>query len=121
LADAHFEEKMSKYRLLASKSFQDSQLDTYIANVMEMERKENKKGVIDYPTRTLGIMNNIKSLIHGGFGNGEGTWFDAYNGITQYFSHEFGRNQINRVDSLLFGTGANRANTALEVALQMAS
>lgn len=121
LADAHFEEKMNKYRLLASKSFQDSQLDSYIANVMEMERKENKKGVIDYPTRTLGIMNNIKSLIHGGFGNGEGTWFDAYNGITQYFSHEFGRNQVNRVDSLLFGTGASRANDALEVALQMAS
>lgn len=122
LADARFEEKIQKYKLLAAKPFQDNQLESYIADVMEMERKENKKtGQIDYPTRTMGIINNIKSLIHGGFGNGEGTWFDAYNGITQYFSHEFGRNQVNRVDSLLFGTGANKANTALEVAVQMAS
>lgn len=114
---------IEKYKFLASKPIKgDAQLTEYVEKVMGMEKKESKKtGTLELPTRTMGIRDEIISNIHGGFGNGQGDWYAAYNGVTQHTNHNFGRTRENRLDSLLFGRSVQTNQIALEVALQMAS
>lgn len=49
-----------------------------------------------------------------------GTVWTLYNGVTNYLSHERGRNQDSRVDSLWYGDSAQKARRALTVAARMA-
>lgn len=46
-----------------------------------------------------------------------GTAWQAYNAVTNYLTHEAGRNQDNRLNSLWFGDGGRTNQKALELAL----
>lgn len=123
LANDELDKLFERYQFLASRSFQkDNQLESYVKTVLSLEEKPDEKtGQLILPTRSKNTMDNIISRIHAGRGNGQGSWFDAYNGLTEYFSHERGRGEDTRLNSLLFGQSNREAKTALEVALQMAS
>lgn len=71
------------------------------------------------------IVKSVVPLFENGRGNDlpgvRGTWWAAYNAVSEHLSHHRGRSQDTRVDSLWFGE-ANRLNTrALSVATQMAA
>lgn len=46
-----------------------------------------------------------------------GTWFNAYNSVTEFLTHSAGRTEDTREESLLFGEGRTRNATALRLAM----
>ena len=67
----------------------------------------------------------IESLFEGGKGTDivgvRGSYWGAYNAVTEYLSYSKGRTSNNRMDSLWFGVNGNLNSKALDTALQMAS
>src|SRR5262245_13657755 len=65
-------------------------------------------------------MAEITGLCESGRGNARpsvsGTYWTAYNGVTEWLSYQRGRTPENRLNSLWFGEGANLNRQALEVA-----
>ena len=86
-----------------------------------------------YTRRSFGLDENVpcrmdgqvQELFESGIGAGykptRGSWWSAYNSITEYLTHHRGRNQDSRTKSLWFGDSAKVIGTALEVAIQMAA
>ena len=50
-----------------------------------------------------------------------GTYWSAYNGVSEWLTYGRGRSEDNRLNSLWFGDSANTNRHALEVALDMAA
>jgi hypothetical protein len=50
-----------------------------------------------------------------------GTWWAAYNAVTEYLSHARGRTEDGRLNSLWYGEGAQLNARALQNALQMSA
>ncbi len=70
------------------------------------------------------LYERIVPLFEGGRGNDlpgvKGTWWAAFNGVTEYLTHERGKSADTRLDSLWFGQGAQLGRRALDTALAMA-
>ena len=77
------------------------------------------------PGRGERLLERIQPLFEKGRGNDlpgvRGTWWAAYNAVSEYLTHERGRAADTRLDSLWFGQGANLNGRALSVALEMAA
>ena len=75
-------------------------------------------------TRTKNQIALITKLFDEGKGNTNpavaGSWWAAYNGVTEYLSYVAGNNNDNRMSSLWFGTGATKNKLAFETAVEMA-
>jgi hypothetical protein len=52
---------------------------------------------------------------------GKGTWWTAYNAVTEHLSYSRGKTADGRLDSLWFGEGFKINEDALDVALEMAA
>ncbi len=117
LANAEFEATAEQYRLLARKSINGSDLRKYVRRVLKID-EENPS------TRSLNIAEEIVRLAESGRGNDlpsiRGTYWTAYNGLSEYLTYNRGRSADNRLNSLWFGEGLNANRHALEVALAMA-
>ncbi|NBT35903.1 MAG: alpha/beta hydrolase, partial [Betaproteobacteria bacterium] len=50
-----------------------------------------------------------------------GTWWTAYNGITEYLSYERGHNGNTRLNSLWFGSNATTNKNALDLAVSLSA
>ena len=50
-----------------------------------------------------------------------GTYWAAYNGVTEYLNYEKGRTNENRMDSLWFGQNGYLSQKALDTALALAT
>lgn len=114
VANAEFEATAEQYRLLATRDINSKDLDKYFRIVFDKAedqvfRKEGK----------------IIELFENGRGNDlpgvRGTYWAAYNAVTEYLSYEQGRSQEKRLDNLWFGTSVNINQKALDTALQMAA
>jgi phage/plasmid-like protein (TIGR03299 family) len=134
LVNAEFEATAEQYRLLASKSINQNDLRKYVKLVFKVDADDN----IIWPTglrtkeqkevvseRTKNLMEEVMSLMETGKGNNlpsvRGSWWSAYNSVTEYLTWESGRNADNRLNSLWFGQNANLNKDALGYAVQMAS
>ncbi len=117
LANQQFEATAEQYRRLARKSINHDDLRKYVKRVLKVE-EENAS------TRLKNIAEAIARLAEAGRGNElpsiRGTYWAAYNGVSEWLTHERGRSGDNRLNSLWFGDGANLNRHALEVALDMA-
>jgi len=118
LANAEFEATAEQYKLLARKSISQADLKKYVERVLKV--KDDQKP----STRTLNMMKEIIGLCESGKGNAlpsvSGTYWTAYNGVTEWLGHQRGHNQRTRLNSLWFGDSANVNKLALETALAMA-
>jgi phage/plasmid-like protein (TIGR03299 family) len=119
LANQEFEATAEQYRRLARKSINQADLHRYVRRVLKIEEQ-------DAPgTRTRNIIEEIVGLAEAGRGNDlpsvRGTYWAAYNGVSEWLTHERGRTSDNRLNSLWFGDGASTNRHALEVALDMAA
>lgn len=119
LANAEFEATAEQYRLLARKSVNQADLRKYVKKVFKVE--DDQEG----STRLKNIVEEIVSLAEAGRGNDlpsiRGTYWSAYNGVSEWLTYNRGRSEDNRLNSLWFGDSANTNRHALEVALDMAA
>jgi phage/plasmid-like protein (TIGR03299 family) len=139
--DADFAKVIEEYRTLARKQIKsETELRGYLMNVFEFEPKENAETkVVELPTRSQNILDELvrkhdrqKEILAAAIGSFEnandtvtpairGSYYAAYNAVTEYLNHERGHNRNNRMDSLLFGEASRIGNRALEIALQQSA
>jgi phage/plasmid-like protein (TIGR03299 family) len=118
LANAEFEATAEQYRLLARRDINQADLRKYVKRVLKVDESE------PLATRTANVIDQIIRLCESGRGNDlpsiRGTYWSAYNGVSEWLGYERGRSQQSRLDSLWFGDSATVNRHALQVALEMA-
>jgi phage/plasmid-like protein (TIGR03299 family) len=134
LMNSEFEATAEQYRLLVSKSINQNDLRKYVKTVFKVDAEDN----VIWPTgvrskemkefcseRTKNILEEVIALCESGKGNNlpsvRGTYWSAYNGVTEYLSYVSARNADNRLNSLWFGTNSNANKLALATAVEMAT
>lgn len=118
--NAEFEATAEQYRFLASKSFNQKDVERYVKVVLGIEKSADE----DIKTRTRNIMDDILTRINGpkqSAAGVSGTWWAAYNGFNEYLNYGKGRTTDNRLDSLWFGQNANDNMSALKSAMEFAN
>ena len=134
LVNAEFEATAEQYRLLASKDINQKDLRKYVKAVFEIEAEDNviwpekgerTKEMKEFCSeRTKNIMEEVMALMETGKGNNlpsvRGTYWVAYNSLTQYLSYNAARNDDNRLNSLWFGQNSKLNSHALSIAVEMA-
>lgn len=117
LANQEFEATCDEYRVLAGRAINSDDLDKYVKIVFGQHKKTDS----EIPTRSRNIMNRVVELFETGQGakleGVNGTWWGAYNAVTEYLNYEKGRTTQNRLDSLWFGQNGVQNRNALESAL----
>jgi len=119
-ANEHFEKSiLPQYQRLAARQYRDNaQLCDYIIKVFDLKPPEGQEGL---STRSNNKISEVLDAIINGYGNTgvgvRGTWWAAYNGVTQYLNYSYGRNADSRLNALWFGAGAKFGKAALKVAL----
>lgn len=117
LATQTFSASADQYRALAEHDCNEADLKRYVRIVWGHKPDD------DAACKT--VLPRVEELVECGAGNDldgvKGTWWAAYNGITEYLSHQRGSSDEKRLDSLWFGSGVNMNRKALEVGLEMAT
>jgi phage/plasmid-like protein (TIGR03299 family) len=118
LVNQEFEATAEQYRLLVSKQINQKDLAKYVKKVFGLDEAD------DTSTRRKNIMDEVIELCETGKGNAlpsvRGTYWSAYNGVTEYLSYVNGRNADNRLNSLWFGQNQKLNEVALNTATEMA-
>jgi phage/plasmid-like protein (TIGR03299 family) len=136
LVNAEFEATAEQYRLLVNKSINQNDLRKYVKKVFKIDAEDTSIWPADGKARSKelkevvserqkGILDDVIALCEAGKGNNlpsvKGTYWSAYNGVTEYLSYVNGRNEDNRLNSLWFGQNSNMNKLALSAAVEMAS
>lgn len=66
------------------------------------------------------VLGKVRELWEAGRGARPGTWWTAYNAVTEYLTHERGRSAEGRFSALHFGEGRKLGARALTLALHFA-
>lgn len=105
------------YKKLRNSSVNQSDLRKYVKMVfdVDIEKKES-----ELPTRTINLIDKVIGYSKDSPGTNGNDLYSAYNAVTFYLTHDYGRNAENRFDSINFGTSANTSQRALKIALEMA-
>jgi phage/plasmid-like protein (TIGR03299 family) len=109
-----FELTADDYRRLASRGVSRVDLREYARILVEAPKEE-----ADWTAQQRRKVGQIVGAAMEGIGNKGRTWWDAYNGATEYLTWTAGRRRENRLDSLWFGTNADLNQKALGLALEM--
>lgn len=138
LANASFEATAEQYRFLASKDVQKGDLEKYVKLVFPVSvaaariAKENPaQAIIDEANaelagngKTSRIFDQVNELFENGQGNKlpgvRGTYWAAYNAVTEYTTHHRGRDEQSRLKAA-FADGAAINKRALTSALALAA
>jgi len=117
--NAQFEATAEQYRFLASRDFNQNDVQKYVKVLLGVDKKAPE----DIKTRTQNIMTEILATIEGpkqSMPGVRGTWWAAYNGFNEYLNYTKGRNTNNRLESLWFGQNGTDNNKALQLATEFA-
>lgn len=118
LVNQEFEATAEQYRELASREFNQDDVEKYVRLVLKFDAKG------ELATRSQNTVNEIKTLIDKGVGQDipgvKGTWWAAVNGVNEYLNHDAGRTDDSRLNSLWFGQNQVRNARALNLAQEMA-
>ena len=118
--NAQFEATAEQYRFLASRDFNQRDVQKYVKVLLGIDQKPEE----DIKTRTRKIMDEILGTIEGpkqSMPGVRGTWWAAYNGFNEYLNYSKGRNTSNRLESLWFGQNGTDNNKALNLATEFAN
>ncbi|NBW70834.1 MAG: DUF932 domain-containing protein [Bacteroidetes bacterium] len=118
--NAQFEATAEQYRFLASRDFNQRDVQRYVKVLLGIDKKPEE----DIKTRTRKIMDEILGTIEGpkqSMPGVRGTWWAAYNGFNEYLNYTKGRNTNNRLESLWFGQNGTDNNKALNLATEFAN
>lgn len=116
LANQEFEATCDVYRSLAAAQINSSDLEKYVNLVFKVKEGTNPS------TRQKNINQRVMDLFEGGRGAEmtRGTWWGAYNAVTEYTNHERGNNVGSRMNSVWFGQNATLNQHALKTAVALA-
>lgn len=121
IANQEFEATCDQYRFLASRAINQEDLEKYVKIVFNQHGKDNE----EIPTRSKNIMAKVQEYFETGRGNNldgvSGTYWAAYNAVTEYLNYDKGRNTQNRLDSLWFGQNGVMSQKALAQAVALAA
>jgi len=121
VANQDFEATAEQFRFLASRSINSNDLKKYVRIVLGCHDKKEA----DISTRTKNIAAGLEELFETGKGNDlpgvKGTYWAAYNSVTEYLNYTKGRTVGNRMDSLWFGPNGTMSQKALETAVALAA
>lgn len=118
--DAKFEATADQYKKLANTSINKSDLEKYVEIVFETRPNGNERE----QSRDKKMKEIITRLFENGAGqhlkSARGTYWGAYNAVTEYLSHEYGTNEESRLHANWFGSVLKTNEEALTVALKEA-
>lgn len=113
-ANQNFEATAEQFRRMARRGCNEDDLKKYVQRVFPAVN-------VDVPGRSR-VLESIQRLCVEGRGaerpGVRGTYWGAYNAITEHLAYERGRSPDSRLDNLWFGDGANLNARALEVAIE---
>lgn len=113
LATQTFEATVEDCRKLVACKVNREDVREYVRVVFEFADDEK------ISTRSANVLKHVTDLCYVGVGNSGETAWDAYNGVTQYLTHEAGRSADTRLQSLWFGENKDRTDRALRLALEL--
>lgn len=119
LIDREFKATAQQYQRLADCGISIDDLQKYVKLVMQVKDGE------EVSTRKKNIMDTIVRMAISGIGQSgderDLSYWTAYQGVTEYVTHEVGRNAENRFISGNFGINSQLNQRALDLALQLAN
>jgi phage/plasmid-like protein (TIGR03299 family) len=122
LADAEFEASAEQYRALARHEINRTDLQTYIKKVFDLDDPGTKA---DGTPKASRVLDAVTEAFETGAGNDlagvRGTWWAAYNAVTDYLTHTRGTDAATRLDSQWYGASAATNQQALQYAYVMAT
>lgn len=118
LAIQAFLKTTEKMRKLAQTKVSDQQIEAYVRNVLLSDETE------EVSTRMENNIRHVIELAHNGTGldllpNIRGTAWAAYNAVTEYTSHDYGKDDDSRLLSSWFGASHKLNNKAMQLAMTM--
>jgi len=127
LARRRFEATAEQYKALARAKISEGELRAYVAKVFfpPLKNDRQKKAEIQAAEeRAAGkLYDKIVPLFETGRGNNlkgvKGTYWGAYNALTEHLAYDRGKSQDIRTDSLWFGAGKFFNERALNIGLEM--
>lgn len=115
LANNAFEATLEQYKLLANKDINSKDLEKYIKIVFKLDEDKEGSG--------KKLLSNIIPLFEKGRGNDmseiKGTYWAAYNSISEYLQYQKGTDAQIRLNNLWFGSSRATLERALEEAVKM--
>lgn len=127
LRQRDFAATMEQFKFLASKQIKGMEVDTYLDRVLSDDKIKIVNGEMktDKDQSTYrNTKNRIVELMETGMGTNikgvKGSFWGAYNGVTEFFTHHKGREVNNRVKAIFYGKSKEKSKMALSVALDMA-
>jgi phage/plasmid-like protein (TIGR03299 family) len=129
VADRTFEASAEQYRYLATVGVDATTMLHYVRRIFNLVPAA--KGDIHRPTSEVRAeiektptYQKVMAAFETGRGNNmpgvKGTWWAAYNAVTEFLAYERGKNQAIRLDNLWFGSAANTNKNALKLAVEYA-
>jgi len=126
LTTQQFEATAEQYKLLAKSGIRELELMEYVTKVFFPPKKSKKTVSLEVKAAeeraAQKLYEKILPLFETGRGSNlpgvRGTYWGAYNAITEHLSYSRGRSQDVRVDSLWFGAGGALNQRALKVAVE---
>ena len=115
LVDETFEATAAQYRRMLACHVCRADVRKYVKTVLELTDNED-----EYSTRQRNILDGVVGLCLRGTGNDGATVWSAYNGVTEYVTHHYGRNADSRLRANWYGEGKRLNDRAYSLALQMA-
>ena len=116
LVDETFEATAAQYRKMVACGVDRAGIRQYVKLVLELPENEST-----YSTRQQNILDGIVELCVNGVGNDGRTVWSAFNGVTHYVTHSYGRNADSRLRANWYGEGKRITDRAFALALQLAS
>jgi phage/plasmid-like protein (TIGR03299 family) len=122
-ANQAFSKLGDSYRFLASRRYTNETVKAYVQGLF-VKVQEDVEAESKLSTKTKNIIDAVMSKIETGKGTEiesvRGTWWAAYNGVTEYLTHDRGHNEDTRRNSLYFGDSGKLSIEALDSALELA-
>jgi phage/plasmid-like protein (TIGR03299 family) len=111
-----------QYRFLASRGVNRTDLRKYVRRVLGLTVAEGTEQLCKRSADTeAAVLERFDSGFGANLPSARGTWWGAYNAVTEFLSYGRGRSDDSRLNALWFGESACINRDALAAALQMAA
>lgn len=118
--DAKFEATAEQYKALAKSDISVSDLENFVDVIFETRINGTERE----QSRAKKMREQITRLFENGAGqhmkSARGTWWGAYNAVTEYLTHEAGKEDEQRLYSNWFGSNTKKNEEALIFAIKKA-
>jgi phage/plasmid-like protein (TIGR03299 family) len=122
VAEREFRASATQYRALAAHHVHSGDLEKYVRRLFRLADPHEGAELAQTEGR---LVSRVRGLFEHGQGNNlpgvRGTWWAAYNAVSEYLTHTRGTSRDVRLNSLWFGEGASLNRRALELAAAMAA